>query len=164
MTRIYLLRHGIAVPHGTPGVPEDERTLTPKGERRVGQVARGLRRLGVEPGRVLTSPLPRARRTAEIVAAELDLEDRVEDADVLRPGNPAEAIRDWLHTLGEADVMLVGHNPNLTDLLGVLLGMPPGKFPFELKKGGVAALRSDPDGAIRLRWAATPGLIRALLR
>jgi phosphohistidine phosphatase len=164
MSRIYLLRHGIAVPHGTPGVADDERPLTAKGERRVGQVARGLRRLGVEPDRLLTSPLPRARRTAEIVAAELDIEDRVEDAPILRPGNPAEAIRDWLCTQIDADVMLVGHNPNLTDLVGVLLGLPPGSFPFELKKGGVAALRSEADGTARLQWAAPPGLIRALAR
>ena len=164
MARVYLLRHGIAVPHGTPGVPENERPLTPKGERRVAQIARGLRLLGVQPDRVLTSPLPRALKTAEIAAAELDIEDRVDQVDVLRPGNTAEAIRDWLRSLGEVNVMLVGHNPNLTDLVGVLLGMPPGKLPFELKKGGVAAFRTDPGGALRLQWVATPRLIRRLMR
>ena len=42
MHELYILRHGIAIPHGTPGVPEDERPLTAKGEKRIKEVGRGL--------------------------------------------------------------------------------------------------------------------------
>ena len=58
MTRLYLLRHGIAVPHGTPDIPDDERPLTSEGEKGVRKVARGLRRLGFKLDRIVTSPLP----------------------------------------------------------------------------------------------------------
>jgi len=45
MTELYVLRHGIAVPHGTPGIAEDDRPLTPEGEKRMKQIGKGLRRL-----------------------------------------------------------------------------------------------------------------------
>jgi phosphohistidine phosphatase len=163
MARLYLLRHGIAVPHGAPGVRQEDRPLTPEGEKEVGQVAKGLKRLKVEPDRVITSPLPRARRTAEIAAEVLGLADRLEHADVLKAGSPPEAIRDWLESFGGESLMLVGHNPDLTDLLGLLAGFPGDSPPFELKKAGVAALEGDGRGPYLIHWLATPKMIRRLL-
>ena len=84
MDRLYLLRHGIAVPHGTPDIPDDERPLTSEGEKGVRKVARGLRLLGLKLDRIVTSPLPRALRTAEIVADVLEMTDLLETADALR--------------------------------------------------------------------------------
>jgi phosphohistidine phosphatase len=164
MSQLYLLRHGIAEDRGSPGVPDEERRLTPEGEKRVGQVAKGLRRLKIEPDRIVTSPLPRARRTAEIVAEVLGLEDRLEDADVLRAGTSAGSIREWLRGREESCLMLVGHNPDLTDLLGLLLGISVLSLPFDLKKGGIAALESDDGNGhnYQLHWLATPKLIRLL--
>ncbi|MGH7321735.1 MAG: SixA phosphatase family protein, partial [Candidatus Rokuibacteriota bacterium] len=66
--KLLLIRHAIAVPRGTPGIPDDHRPLTPKGERRFRKAARGLARIMRRPTALLTSPLPRARRTAEIAA------------------------------------------------------------------------------------------------
>lgn len=167
MDDLYILRHGIAVEPGTPGIPDDERPLTPKGRRRMHQVARGLRRLDLGLDRIVTSPLPRARETAEIVAEELDAEDLPETADVLRAGSDAQAIRNWLRERTEDRLMIVGHNPGLTDLVTLLvLGGVNGPRPrvYELKKGGIAALRPSADSGDRfdLTWAATPRLIRRL--
>ena len=161
LTHLYVLRHGIAVPHGTPGVAESDRPLTPKGEEHVEQVAEGLERLELRLDRIVTSPLPRARRTAEIVAEVLDLEDRLENSDALRAGAPPTSIRDWLAARPEQRLMIVGHNPDLTELVALLLGLP-GEPPFELKKGGLAALRSNPAGGFVLHWLATPRLVRRL--
>ncbi len=111
MPEIYLLRHGIAVSHGTPDIPDDERPLTPEGEKRMRQVGRGLKRLGLKLDRIVTSPLPRALKTAEIVAGELGMEDLLETNDALRAGRDASSIRDWVHTRPEQCLMLVGHNP-----------------------------------------------------
>ena len=163
MTRLYLLRHGIAEPHGTPGVAEADRRLTSKGEERLAQVARGLQRLGIEPDRIVTSPLVRARRTAEIVAELLGLHDRLEIAEELSPGYEAAEIRAWLREREEASLMLVGHNPNLTELLGVLIGVAGQLLPFELKKGGVASLRSGEGDFYELKWLVTPKLLRGLM-
>ena len=58
--------------------------------------------------------------------------------------------------------MLVGHNPSLTDLVGLLITGDQGPPLCELRKGGVAALSADPDGGMRLDWLARPRLFRRL--
>ena len=161
MTRLYLLRHGLAVPHGTEGIAEDERPLTEKGEKRIRQVARGLKRLKLKVDRIVTSPLPRASRTAEIVANSLDLAYLLEEADVLRPDSTPEAIGEWLKTRVEGRILLVGHNPNLSLLLSLLTTGSSSPTVVELRKGGVAALRETPAGRqFQLEWITRPRLIR----
>jgi phosphohistidine phosphatase len=163
MRLIYLLRHGIAVPPGTPGYEDDQRPLTPRGERRMKQVARGLRRLNPGLDRIITSPLPRARRTAEIVAKVLKCEAILEEADVLRAGRDAASIRDWIGTRSEPRLMIVGHDPWISELVGLLVGAP-GSPLCALRKGGIAALRDHPDGGLILDWLARPRLLRRLDR
>jgi phosphohistidine phosphatase len=166
MDELYILRHGIAVEPGTPGIQDDDRPLTPKGRKRMREIAWGLRRLDLQLDRIITSPLPRASATAEIVADELDADDRLETADVLRAGSDAAAIRDWLRERTEERLMIVGHNPSLTDLI-TLLVLGDGSRPqvCELKKGGLAVLRSAPTAADRFEidWIATPRLLRRLM-
>ncbi len=162
MTRLYLVRHGIAVPHGDPGYPDDDRPLTDQGRSHLRQVGKGLRKLRVQPDRILTSPLPRARETAEIVAEALGLTDALESADTLRAGNDAATIRDWLFTLPAGDLMLVGHNPSLSNLVGLLITGEHGLPLVELRKGGVAAFASGADGGLRLDWLARPKLLRRI--
>jgi phosphohistidine phosphatase len=167
MKDLYILRHGIAVQPGTPGIPDGQRPLTPKGEKRMQQIARGLRRLDLKLDRIITSPLPRARATAEIVADELESGDRLESADVLRAGADASTIRDWLRARTEDRLMIVGHNPALTDLITLLVlgATRPQPQVCELKKGAIAALKPStiaPD-RYELLWVATPRLIRRLV-
>ena len=166
MTDLFILRHGIALPHGTPGIPDDERPLTPKGERRVREVGRGLAALQLDVEKIVTSPLPRARRTAEIVAQELGLFDKLEVASILSAGADPHTLRDWLRDRPEERLMIVGHNPDLSDLVSLLILGNVGRFPFELKKGGVAALSAGPHTGphFQLEWAAPPGLIRRIKR
>ncbi|QDV36679.1 phosphohistidine phosphatase SixA [Tautonia plasticadhaerens] len=162
MRTLYVLRHGIAHPHATPEFEEDERPLTLKGRRRMREIARGLRRLKVRPDRILTSPLPRARETAEIVAKRLGLADRVELAEALRVDRPAESIRAWLDDQEGDEVMIVGHNPTFSALISVLPIGPGAPTVTELKKGGLACFSVGGPGAYRLEWLAPPRLIRRL--
>ena len=166
MKELYILRHGIAVEPGTPGIPDDERPLTPKGEKRMREIARGLRRLDLTLDRIVTSPLPRARSTAEIVADALDADDLLETADILRAGSDAAAIQGWLRGRTEDRLMIVGHNPALSDLITLLVlgSSQSGPQVCDLKKGGIAALESHPVTPDRyeLVWVATPRLIRRL--
>jgi phosphohistidine phosphatase len=162
MTRVYLLRHGIAVPHGSPDYPDDERPLTKEGEERMKEVAEGLALMDLKFDRIVTSPLPRALKTAEIVADVLGLEEILETSDALRADRDAASIRDWLQTRAEPRLMLVGHNPALTELVGLLITgevVPP---LCELHKGGIAALATGPSGGLVLDWLARPRLIRRL--
>jgi len=159
MSCLYIVRHGIAIEHGTPGYDEDARPLTPLGEKRMRQVARGLRTLKPKLDRIITSPLPRASKTAEIVADVLGLESILETADELRAGESAESIRHWLTTRDEANLMIVGHNPSLQDLIPLLAG---GSMTLELRKGGIACLTRLPEGTYSLDWLARPRLLRSM--
>jgi len=160
MIRLYILRHGIAVPHVAPGMDDDDRPLTPEGEKKVKQVARGLRKLELTLERIITSPVARARRTAEITAEVLDLSDKLEDSDSLRPGRDAVSIREWLRTRDEASLMIVGHNPSLSDLVGLLISGQPGAVSIDLRKGGIAALTATSGPTMSLEWLARPRLLR----
>jgi len=157
--RLYLIRHASAVPSGTPGIPDDERPLTPRGERRWRRAARGLARLLKRPDALLSSPLPRAWRTAEIAAAAWG-RPAPEPADALAGGR----FEEWEALLAaygaDARVALVGHEPHLSSLLASLLGASGGTLPF--KKGGVAVV--ELAGAFaqggRLLAFLPPGLLR----
>jgi phosphohistidine phosphatase len=164
MNELYVVRHGIAVPHGTPGVPEDDRPLTGKGEGRMKEIGRGLAEIGLEVDRIVSSPLPRVLRTAEIIAIELDSSDRLETSQALTAGSDATEIRDWLGERTEERLMIVGHNPAFSELVGLLVLGELGRLPLELKKGGIAALSATELHSPRFRidWIAPPRLLRRL--
>jgi phosphohistidine phosphatase len=162
MTELYVVRHGIAVEPGSPGITDSERMLTPKGRKRMRQIACGLRRLGIAPDRIVTSPLPRARETAEIVAGVLELDHRLEESESLHASREAAAIRDWLLAQADSRLMIVGHNPALSDLVGLLTTGLANPYVCELKKGGAAALSPRSGGGFVLDWVAPPRLLRLL--
>ena len=93
--------------------------------------------------------------------------DLLETADVLRAGSDPQAIRKWLRERSEERLMIVGHNPGLSDLIALLVlgndGLPRAQV-CDLKKGAIAALRPSAGSADRFEfvWSATPGLIRRL--
>ncbi len=160
MNQLYLLRHGIAVAPGTPDIDDDDRPLTPEGERRVRQVGRALKRLGLKLDKIAASPLPRAYRTAELVAEALGKPELIEVADDLRAGRDAASIAAWLAGRAESSLMIVGHNPSLSDLLTHLV-LGPDHAPFcDLHKGGIAALRGGDGGSYQVDWIARPKLFR----
>jgi len=165
MTDLYILRHGIAVEPGTAGIPDDERLLTKKGEKRMRQIARGLRLLDLKLERIVTSPLPRARATAEIVADELDARELLEVSNVLQTGAAAATIQRYLRDRAEDRIMIVGHNPTLSDLVSLLVLGAPQPSLCELKKGGIAALkRTTVSNALYdIAWIATPRVLRRLM-
>jgi len=161
--RLLIVRHAIAVDHGTPGFSDDERPLTPEGEKKFKKAARGLARLTSRPDAILSSPLPRAFRTAEIAAAAWgkvppplktqalvggSFEDLVE---ALRPYGP------------DSTVALFGHEPHLSELLARLLGSGA-PFRLAFRKGGAALVEATGglhEGA-SLLFFAPPSLLRDL--
>ena len=107
--KLLFIRHAAAVPRGTPGVLDDERPLTPKGKAKFRVAARGLARITRRPDVLLTSPLPRARPTAEIAARAFK---RVEPA--IEPALAHKSLDGIVAALGAhrpATVAIVGHEP-----------------------------------------------------
>ena len=77
-------------------------------------------------------------------------------------GESAESIRNWLGGRSEQRLMIVGHNPAFEDLVGLLVlgGQRSGPF-CVLRCGGIAAVRTLPEGSTRLDWLARPRLLRS---
>jgi phosphohistidine phosphatase len=163
--RITCLRHGVAQDRDDPESPPDpDRQLTRKGAGRTREVARGLRALGVEPGVILTSPYLRAVQTAAIAAHGLGFDEgRVVQTEALLPdGDPKQVFAELLEI--EADeVLLVGHAPNLDEVLAFALG--GGREPVtRLKKAGAACVVVESLAAPRgrLEWLLEPRALRSL--
>ncbi|HET7341776.1 MAG TPA: histidine phosphatase family protein [Methylomirabilota bacterium] len=159
--KLLLIRHAIAMPSGTPGLADDDRPLTSRGRARFRAAARGLARVLEPPDVLLTSPLPRARATAEIAARAFG---RVEPVDerVLAHGD-VDAILALLGRQRAGTVALVGHEPALSLLLARLLGSRLGER-FAFKKGGAALvdLPGGPAAGGRLIWFLKPRILRTL--
>jgi len=160
--KLLLVRHAVAVPKGTPGISDDERPLTSEGEAEFRVAARGLARIARRPDVLLTSPLPRARVTAEIAArAFKHVGPRIEPALAHESVDGIVAALK-AHPRG-ATVALVGHEPVLSAVLARLLGASQGeRFAFE--KGG-AALVDLPDGPAapgQLIWFLPARVLKAV--
>lgn len=162
MTHLILFRHGIAVPSGTPDVEESQRPLTKKGEKRTREIARGLKPFLKKIDRIVSSPLPRALRTAEIVAEVLGLSEVVETSEALLPQAQPVDIQSWLKSRDESRLMIVGHNPNLSDLLNLLVSGHVEPRSIELRKAGAACLRQTPDDHYRIDWFIRPRIARKM--
>lgn len=160
---LYLVRHAIAAARGDKFPDDGTRPLTQKGATRMRRAARGLASLRPDIDLVLTSPLVRAQRTAEILAAALVPSPRLEVLDELAPGHtPAEVAEALGRYAARKTIALVGHEPDLGALAAWLIGA---REPLPFKKGGVACLEVaafPPARTGRLRWFAPPMMLRAL--
>ena len=160
--KLLLVRHAAAVPRGTPSIPDDDRPLTPEGKEKFRLAAKGLARIAHRPDVLLTSPLPRARATAEIAARAFKRITPTVDPALARGTVAGIVAALKTHPLGAA-VAIVGHEPVLSALLAHLLGAADGER-LAFKKGG-AALIDLPDGptsAGRLIWFLKPRILRTL--
>jgi phosphohistidine phosphatase len=136
--QLWLLRHGEAVPHESK--PDDDRELTPRGERQSIAAGKGLARLGVEFHACYTSPKVRALQTARLACEALNIEP-VED-DLLANGFDRDDALELLGRHGaDARVLVVGHEPSFSQVVHDLTG---GRVDF--KKGGVVAVRATRTG------------------
>jgi phosphohistidine phosphatase len=163
---IYLLRHGIAA--NADAVPKNgERPLTAKGNKRMRKAARGMRRLGLSFDAILTSPLPRARQTADIVAEALGLQSHTSVVEKLQPGNsPDDVLSTLSEYKGSEHLLLVGHEPLLSDTAAVLLtGKKSAAVELAFKKGSLCRIEVDslpPREPAALHYLLAPKHLRLI--
>jgi phosphohistidine phosphatase len=164
--KLYILRHGEAADHGDPRYPNDaDRPLTTKGAQRTKTLAHALRQWDVSFDVILSSPLVRARETAEIIERGLRLHSRVELSDHLAPSAAyARLIARFDEFRPEPkSVLLVGHEPHLSGLIS-LLCTGREDLGLTLKKGGLCRLEIQHlrDGrCATLEWLLAPRLAGA---
>jgi len=142
---LYIVRHAIAVPRGTPGIPDNDRALTRGGIQKMKQVAAGVRRLGYVPELVLSSPLIRARQTAEILLHEFGEAIELRFTQALEPGGSRRDLYREIDSLKEKkikDLMIVGHQPSLGEIAGEI-AFGSARHCIELKKGGVCVIELE---------------------
>jgi phosphohistidine phosphatase len=160
---LYLIRHGIAEERGEAWPDDAKRPLTDEGIDRVRKSARGLVRLGVSFDAILTSPLVRARQTADAVASAFELRPHIVAAESLAPGGTYQAVlADLEKQTRRSRIALVGHEPGMGELASRLSGS---RHPLEFKKGAACRIDVDalpPTGPGSLRWFLTPRIMRGL--
>ena len=155
---LYILRHGKAgQSFNRPG--DGERKLTSDGRSEIRKSARWIRKKKIRFEVIATSPLIRAKETADIVARALNQKDKVEIWEELSPGGDLDSI--FYHAAQfdkEGAVLLVGHEPSLSGLIGrIITGGENASI--ILAKGGMAKIRTftfDRRPAGDLQWLLTP--------
>ena len=160
---LYLIRHGLAEERGEAWPDDTKRPLTERGVSRMRRAVRALARLGVSIDVVLTSPLVRARQTAEIIASGFDPRAQLVTLDALAVDGSSQAVLADLEKHARRDrIALVGHEPGIGELAARLIGT---RHPIEFKKGAICRIDVEtlpPAGPGTLRWFLTPKILRSL--
>jgi phosphohistidine phosphatase len=160
---LYLVRHGLAAERGTAWPDDTKRPLVPRGIARLRKEAAALEALAITFDTILTSPLTRAKQTADVLAAGLSPHPPVHVIASLAPGGSHAAfLADLEKHARRSHVACVGHEPDLGQLAARLIGA---KRPIEFKKGAIGRIDLDglpPSGPGHLRWLVTPRMLRAM--
>jgi phosphohistidine phosphatase len=160
---LYLIRHGVAAERSEEYPDDSKRPLTTDGIARLRREAKALGELDISFDLILSSPLVRARQTADIFAETLKGAPSVTTTDALTPaGNPAAVVQELSKHMRKERIALVGHEPNMGELAAYLIGS---KVPLPFKKGAIARIDFSifpPKGKGQLVWFVTPRMLRKL--
>ncbi len=156
---LYIIRHAIAVDEYEK---DSQRPLSDKGKKKMRQIAKGLRILGVDFDLILSSPYVRAKETAEILMEVFKIKQDVQFSENLVPmGDPDLLISEMNEKYNATSIALVGHEPFLSALVGLLISENT-NVDLSFKKGGVCRLSADDLHHTRqatLEWLLTPGVL-----
>jgi phosphohistidine phosphatase len=160
---LYIVRHAIAAERGPDWPDDDKRPLTEKGIARFKESVAGLTWLDVVLDEIFTSPLVRAKQTADLLAADISGKPPVKLLPALAPGHASEDVMTQLaKNARRRRIAVVGHEPGLGELAAYLLGA---RRPLPFRKGGVC--RVDLQGLTgkhpgTLTWFVTPKVLREI--
>ena len=160
--KLFLVRHGIAVDSLSPEVRTDaQRPLTHEGIEETELVARGIKRLGVKLDLLVSSPLVRARQTAQIFQETFKLGE-IEICEALAPGVDASQVFRFLKGKKAESIALFGHEPDMGELAQTLL---QAEFAMPFKKAGVCRIDvfdMPPTTPGILKWFMPPKISRLI--
>lgn len=159
---IYFLRHANAGQHLSNAKKDEKRALDKTGIEQCGYVGRALYALDIQVDAVISSPLKRAAQTASLVSNEMGYEGKLVLDDALRPTTQFTDFRRLLQKHAKQEsIMVVGHNPNLSEFLGRCIAENGSEAEIELKKGAIAKVELMRNAGT-LQWALTPKILRTL--
>ena len=161
MSMLYLVRHA-AAEEQQEGRSDAERALTPEGIRKFRRAARGIVRLvgDLPPEVILTSPLVRARQTAELLVEAVDAAKVKTELQISTALEPLGSRDKLLKEARSQNTMAVGHEPMFSEWIGEMCFGNAGEL--EMKKGALAAVELAGAGRGRLVFLVQPGVLREL--
>jgi phosphohistidine phosphatase len=164
---IYILRHASAGLRRLNPVLDTKRPLDKEGKRHCLHLAYVLNAMRLQFDLIVSSPLKRAMQTASLVATETGYEAPILASTALAPEAGFAQFQKLLTECdGRENLLLVGHNPNLTAFLGGLLVPASSGVSacVRLRKGSLARvnLPQSPRGPATLQWMLDPRTVRAL--
>jgi len=159
---LYFLRHASAGEHFTNAKKDEKRALDKEGIEQCGYIGRALAALDVQVDAIVSSPLKRCTQTASLVGNELGYEGKLQLDTGLRPQAGLADFRKLLEKyVRQEAILVVGHNPNLSQFLGSIISDPGCEASIELKKGAVAKVEMRRTSGT-LQWCVTPKVLRTL--
>lgn len=136
--KLHLIRHAQAIERST-GLPDEHRALTCRGRKRFRRVAACLKKNGIDPDIILTSPKVRAVQTAEILSETLHFNGEVHISPQLAAGPDLDELCSLLGARPEArELVVIGHEPALGEVVAQLLRL---SAPCHFAKGSVVSLK-----------------------
>ncbi len=160
---IYFLRHAAAGQSKKDPAADEKRPLDKDGIDQCRYIGRTLAAMDIQVDAVISSPLKRASQTASLVANEMGYEGKLELHPALRPQAAYEDFRALVDDNAKREsIMVVGHNPNLSRFLSLLLSGGTTDTCVDLKKGAVAKVDAGGRRPAVLGWCVIPRMVRAI--
>jgi phosphohistidine phosphatase len=159
---IYFVRHASAGARASSPKKDEKRPLDADGIEQCGHIGRALAALNAQPDVMISSPLKRATQTASLIGNELGFEGKLQLEPALRPEASFADFRRMLDKYSKHEaVMVVGHNPSMTDFLARMIAKSGCEARVDFKKGAVARAETDRRSAT-LNWFLTPKIAREI--
>ncbi|MCJ7547039.1 MAG: phosphohistidine phosphatase SixA [Deltaproteobacteria bacterium] len=153
--KLYLVQHGEAKSE----IEDPDRSLTASGEKEVARVARAAKKMDIKPAKIYHSGKKRAKQTAEIIGAGLQVSDQ--DLEAVRGLNPNDVVRPWVEKIPKEkkDIMLVGHLPFLDKLTSLLLCGDENARVVLFRYGCMVCLEQKEDSNWAVGWVLKPEMV-----
>ena len=159
---VYIVRHASAGQGFTNLKKDEKRPLDADGIDQCGVVGRALAAMNVQPEVIISSPLKRATQTASLIGNEIGYEGKLQLEPAMRPEGAFADFRRMVEKYARFEaIMVVGHNPSITEFLARFISPSGSEASVEFKKGAVARVETARHAA-RLNWFLTPKMARSI--
>ena len=168
------MRHGCAGNRLSDPMKDTKRQLTISGKKEVVEIAKSLKKLGVNFNVIISSPLARAFQTAKIIAKEYKLIEQIEQSEELKPNGSKDFLYNKLSKSNiDSVILIVGHEPYLSSMINDIISnnddadrnYNKNNNNIILKKAGVARIKitsTVPKLKGELRWLLTPRILKKI--
>jgi len=165
---LYILRHASAGTRRVNPLVDLKRPLDKEGKRHCLQLGMVLNTMKLNFDLIVSSPLKRSLQTAQLVGTEMGYESKILISNALAPTATLAQFQRLLRECEQYEnLLVVGHNPNITTFLGALIGAPanpvgePDRARVRMRKGSLARLTLQ-RGPATLQWLLEPRIVRGL--